>query len=101
NSIVVRGNSPKSVLWRLEGIEIPNPNHFTALGASGGAVSMLNANTLGSSDFYTGAFAPEIGNALSAAFDLNLRDGNTERREHTVQIGTLGLELATEGPFQK
>lgn len=101
NSIVVRGNSPKGVLWRMEGIEIPNPNHFTAQGASGGAISMLNANTLGNSDFYTGAFVPEIGNALSGAFDLNLRNGNTEKREHTVQIGTLGMELATEGPLSK
>lgn len=101
NSIVVRGNSPKGVLWRLEGIEIPNPNHFTSQGASGGAVSMLNANTLGNSDFYTGAFVPEIGNALSGAFDLNLRNGNTQKHEHTVQIGTLGLELATEGPLSK
>ncbi len=101
NSIVVRGNSPKGVLWRMEGIEIPNPNHFTSQGASGGAVSMLNANTLGNSDFYTGAFVPEIGNALSGAFDLNLRTGNNKRREHTVSIGTLGLELATEGPFSK
>ncbi len=101
NGIVVRGNSPKGVLWRLEGIEIPNPNHFTAQGTSGGAISMLNANTLGNSDFYTGAFVPEIGNALSGAFDLNLRNGNTERYEHTVQVGTLGVEVATEGPFQK
>ncbi|MBS1771910.1 MAG: TonB-dependent receptor [Bacteroidetes bacterium] len=101
NSIVVRGNSPKGVLWRMEGIEIPNPNHFTSLGASGGAISMLNANTLGNSDFYTGAFVPEIGNALSGAFDLNLRNGNTQKREHTIQIGTLGAELATEGPLGK
>ncbi|MBL7719929.1 MAG: carboxypeptidase-like regulatory domain-containing protein [Flavipsychrobacter sp.] len=101
NSIVVRGNSPKGVLWRLEGIEIPNPNHLSGLGASGGAISMLNANTLGNCDFYTGAFAPEIGNALSGAFDINFRNGNTERYEHTVQVGTMGVEVATEGPFQK
>ena len=101
NSIVVRGNSPKGVLWRMEGIEIPNPNHFTSQGASGGAISMLNANTLGNSDFYTGAFVPEIGNALSGAFDLNLRTGNNQRAEHTVSIGTLGVELATEGPLSK
>lgn len=101
NGIVVRGNSPKGVLWRLEGIEIPNPNHFSALGATGGAVSMLNGNTLGNSDFYTGAFAPEIGNALSGAFDINFRNGNTERNEHTVQIGVMGIEVATEGPFKK
>ncbi len=101
NSIVVHGNSPKGVLWRMEGIEIPNPNHFTSQGASGGAISMLNANTLGNSDFYTGAFVPEIGNALSGAFDLNLRNGNTEHHEYTVQVGALGVELATEGPFSK
>lgn len=101
NSIVVRGNSPKGVLWRMEGIEIPNPNHFTSQGASGGAISMLNANTLGNSDFYTGAFVPEIGNALSGVFDLNLRTGNNKRAEHTVSIGALGIELATEGPFSK
>ncbi len=101
NAIVVRGNSPKGVLWKLEGIEIPNPNHFSSLGATGGAISMLNANTLGNSDFYTGAFAPEIGNALSGVFDLNLRNGNTNNYEHTVQIGTLGAEVSSEGPFKK
>ncbi|MBL7684146.1 MAG: TonB-dependent receptor [Flavipsychrobacter sp.] len=101
NGIVVRGNSPKGILWRLEGIEIPNPNHFGSLSTSGGAVSMLNASVLGTSDFYTGAFPAEIGNALSGAFDLQFRNGNTERREHTFQLGTLGVEAATEGPFKK
>lgn len=101
NSIVVRGNSPKGILWRLEGIEIPNPNHFGSLGSSSGAISMLNANVLGNSDFYTGAFPAEIGNATAGAFDLNFRNGNTERREHTVQIGTLGAEIGTEGPFKE
>lgn len=101
NGIVVRGNAPTGVLWRLEGIEIPNPNHFGGLGATGGAISMLNANVLGTSDFYTGAFPAEIGNALSGAFDLNFRNGNAERREHTVQVGALGLEAATEGYFKK
>lgn len=101
NSIVVRGNSPKGVLWRLEGIEIPNPNHFSGLGTTGGGVSMLNGNVLGNSDFYTGAFAPEIGNALAGVFDINLRNGNSERHEYTFQIGALGAELSTEGPFKK
>lgn len=101
NDIVVRGNSPRGILWRLEGIEIPNPNHFSELGNSGGAVSMINANTLGSSDFYTGAFPPEIGNALSGAFDLNMRNGNKDKYEHIFQIGLLGTEVATEGPFRK
>ncbi len=101
NQIVVRGNSPKGILWRLEGIEIPNPNHFSELGNSGGAISMLNANTLGATDFYTGAFPAEIGNALSGVFDLSFRNGNTDRAEHTFQLGTLGAEIATEGPFKK
>lgn len=101
NDIVVRGNSPRGILWRLEGIEIPNPNHFSELGSSGGGISMLNANTLGTSDFYTGAFPPEYGNALSGVFDLNLRNGNKDNYEHIFQIGLLGTEIATEGPFKK
>lgn len=101
NGIVVRGNSPKNVLWRMEGIEIPNPNHFSGLGATGGAISMLNANVLGTSDFYTGAFPAEMGNALSGVFDMKLRNGNTEKYEHTFQLSALGTEVATEGPFKK
>lgn len=101
NGIVVRGNSPKGVLWRLEGIEIPNPNHFSSLGTSGGAISMLNPSMLGTSDFYTGAFPAEMGNALSGVFDMNFRNGNKDRREHTFQLGALGTEVASEGPFKK
>ncbi|MEO6000179.1 MAG: TonB-dependent receptor [Chitinophagaceae bacterium] len=101
NSIVVRGNSPKGVLWRLEGIEIPNPNHFGSLGNSGGAISMLSSSTLGNSDFYTGAFPAEFGNALSGAFDLKFREGNKDKREHSLMIGGLGIEAASEGYFKK
>ena len=101
NDIVVRGNSPKGILWRLEGIEIPNPNHYSDLGNGGGSISMLNASTLGTSDFYTGAFPPEIGNALSSAFDLSFRNGNKDKYEHSIQIGVMGTELATEGPFRR
>ncbi|MCB9044532.1 MAG: TonB-dependent receptor [Chitinophagales bacterium] len=101
NGIIVRGNSPKNVLWRLEGIEIPNPNHFSSLGTTGGAISMLNANVLGVSDFYTGAFPAEMGNALSGVFDMKFRNGNTEKHEHTFQLSALGTELASEGPFKK
>lgn len=101
NGIVVRGNSPKSVLWRLEGIEIPNPNHFSSQGTTGGAISMLNPSMLGTSDFYTGAFPAEMGNALSGVFDINYRNGNKNKREHTFQLGALGTEIASEGPFKK
>jgi hypothetical protein len=101
NEIVVRGNSPRGVLWRLEGIEIPNPNHFSAMGSSGGAISMLSSSTLATSDFYTGAFPAEYGNATSGVFDLNLRNGNNEQREYAFMLGALGIEAAAEGPFVK
>jgi hypothetical protein len=99
NEIIVRGNSPRGVLWRLEGIEIPNPNHFGALGNTGGGISMLSSSTLSTSDFYTGAFPAEFGNAVSGAFDLNLRKGNSAEREYAVMVGALGVEVALEGPF--
>lgn len=102
NNIVVRGNSPRGLLWRMEGVEIPNPNHFAgAEGSTGGGVSILSANMLSNTDFYTGAFPAEFGNALSGVMDLNLRQGNTDKREYTVQVGVLGLEAALEGPFSK
>lgn len=101
NEIVVRGNSPTGVLWRLEGIQIPNPNHFSSMGSSGGAISMLSSTTLSNSDFYTGAFPTEFGNATSGVFDLNMRTGNNEKREFTFMLGALGIELATEGPFKQ
>lgn len=101
NEIVIRGNSPGGVLWRLEGIEIPNPNHFGSMGNSGGAISMLSSSTLNNSDFYTGAFPAEFGNATSGVFDLNMRSGNNEKRESSVMLGALGVEVATEGPFSK
>lgn len=101
NSVVVRGNSPQGVLWKLEGIEIPTPNHFSNLGGSGGAISMLSSNVIGKSDFYTGAFPAEIGNATAAVFDLNFRDGNKDKPEYSVALGTLGTEVSTEGPMDK
>ncbi|MGB0850230.1 MAG: TonB-dependent receptor plug domain-containing protein, partial [Bacteroidia bacterium] len=101
NEIVVRGNSPKGVLWRLEGIEITNPNHFAAGGSQGGAISMLSSSTLGNSDFYTGAFPAEYGNALSGVFDLKFRKGNNKKRESAFMFGFLGLEASSEGPFRK
>ncbi|BDS10352.1 TonB-dependent receptor [Aureispira anguillae] len=101
NEIVVRGNSPSGLLWRMEGIEIPNPNHFADVGSSGGSVSMLNSNTLSTSDFFTGAFPGEYGNATSGVFDLNLRNGNNQKHEFTLGIGLLGIEAAAEGYFSK
>ena len=99
NDIIIRGNSPLGVLWRIEGVDVPNPNHFGAQGTTGGPVSMLNANLLANSDFMTGAFPSEYGNALSGVFDLNLRSGNNQKYEFTGQVGFNGFEAAAEGPI--
>ena len=101
NSIVIRGNAPNGLLWRMEGVEIPNPNHFSDLGTAGGGISILSAQLLANSDFLTGAFPAEYGNALSGVFDLRLRRGNNTKREYTVQAGVLGLDVAAEGPIAK
>ncbi len=98
NDIIIRGNSPLGLLWRLEGVDIPNPNHFGSLGATGGPVGMLNNNVIGQSTFYTGAFPAQFGNATAGAFDLSLRSGNNNKREFTGQIGFNGLELGAEDP---
>ncbi len=101
NDIVVRGNSPAGVLWRVEGVDIPNPNHFAIEGTTGGPVSMLNNKVLANSDFYTGAFSAEYGNSIAAAFDLKMRNGNNEKFEFNGQFGFLGTELSAEGPLNK
>ena len=100
NDIVIRGNSPTGLLWRLEGLDIPGPNHFSTVGSNGGPVSMLNYNVIANSDFLTGAFPSDYGNALSGAFDIRLRNGNNEQREYMFQIGALGTEAMIEGPFK-
>ena len=102
NDIVIRGNSPTAVLWRLEGIPIPNPNHFSTLGTTGGPVSALNTNMLKNSDFLTGAFPGEYGNAIGGVFDIGLRTGNPEKYEFTAQLGAFsGAEFMAEGPLNK
>jgi TonB dependent receptor/CarboxypepD_reg-like domain len=101
NDIIVRGNSPKYVQWRLEGEQITNPNHFGDQSAVGGSVSILNNNLLAASDFYTGAFAPEFGDVLSGVYDVRLRTGNNEKFEAVFGLGILGTELTFEGPFKK
>jgi len=101
NSIIIRGNSSTGLLWKMEGMDIPNPNHFSEAGNSGGGISILSAQVLSNSDFVTAAFAAEYGNALSGVFDLKLRRGNNEKREYTLEAGVLGLNAAMEGPFSK
>lgn len=101
NDIIIRGNTPSGVLWRLEGVDIPNPNHFGSLGSTGGPVSMLNNNLLGKSAFLTGAFPAMYGNATAGVFDLQMRNGNNEKHEFMGQMGFNGVELGAEGPFSK
>ncbi len=102
NDIVVRGNSPAGMLWRIEGIPVPSPNHFSTLGTTGSPVSALNPNLLANSDFLTSAFPAEYGNAISGVFDLNLRKGNTEKYEFMIGVGAYpGAELMAEGPLGK
>ena len=102
NEIVIRGNSPRGLLWRLEGVEIPNPNHFAdGQGSTSGIISMINANNLASSDFMTGAFPSEYGNASSGVFDLNFRRGNNQKWEYNGQISLVGMDIGIEGPLNK
>lgn len=101
NDIIIRGNSPIGLLWRLEGVDIPNPNHYGAMGTTGGPVSILNNNLLANSDFMTGAFPAEYGNAIAGVFDLNMRSGNNEQHEFLGQVGFNGFELGAEGPISK
>lgn len=101
NDIVVRGNSPAGLLWRLEEIDIPNPNHFAVAGSAGGPTAIINNKYLANSEFYTGAFPANYGNALGGVFDLKMRNGNNQKHERTFQFGLLGTELSVEGPINK
>ncbi len=101
NDIIIRGNSPLGVLWRLNGLDIPNPNHFGNMGSSGGPISILNNNTLDNSDFMSGAFPADYGNATAGVFDLKMRSGNNEKHEFLGMVGFNGFELGAEGPFSK
>ena len=102
NSIIVRGNAPQGVQWRLEGVEIPSPQHFSGGNViGGGLVTLFSNQVIANSDFLTGAFPAEYGNAMAAVFDVKMRTGNTSRYEHTAQVGVLGVDFASEGPLSR
>jgi len=102
NGIVIRGNSSRYMLWKLEGVEISNPTHFADVIAFGaGGITALSSQMLANSDFFTGAFPAEYGNALSGVFDVKLRTGNAEKRESAFQIGGIGIDFSSEGPLRK
>ena len=108
NGLVIRGNNPNGMQWRLEGVEIVNPNHTSNAGTfsdrstqTGGGVNILSTQLMGDSYFLTGAFPAEYGNALSGVMDMRLRKGNDEKQEFTAQAGLIGFDLAAEGPLSK
>lgn len=102
NGISVRGNNPDGLLWRIEGVEVPNPNHFANLTvAGGGMLTAVSSQMIGNSDFFTGAFPAEYGNASSGVFDIKLNSGTCSERQYTAQAGLLGMDFATQGPFVK
>lgn len=102
NGISIHGNAPHLLQWRLEDIEIPNPNHYADISTLGGGIlSALSSNVMGNSDFFTGAFPAEYGNAVSGVFDMKMRNGNNQKYEHTFQAGIMGIDVASEGPLSK
>lgn len=108
NHMSIRGNSPATVRWRIEGLDIVNPNHLPNAGtftdapaAAGGGVLMFSAQMLDNSSLLTGAFPAGYGDAVSGVMDMNLRAGNTRQHEFTAQAGLIGLDVAAEGPFDK
>jgi hypothetical protein len=101
NAIVVRGNNPQALQWKLEGVEIPNPNHYADMSTfGGGGLTALSTQLLDNSDFFSGAFPAEYSNALSGVFDIFMRKGNNAKRENTFQLGLIGIDASSEGPFK-
>jgi hypothetical protein len=108
NNLVIRGNSPTGTQWRLEGIEIVNPNHLSNAGTfsdrptqSGGGTNILSAQLMERADFLTGAFPSQYGNVLGGVMDVHLRKGNDQKHEFTTQAGLIGIDLSAEGPISR
>ena len=101
NEIIIRGNSPMGMIWRLQGLDIENSSHFINPGSTGGGISALSVAVLGQSDFSSGAFAAEYGNAFAGVFDLRFRKGNRQQYDFMARLGIIGIDLAAEGPIKK
>lgn len=102
NDLIIRGNSPLGVQYRINGFEVPNPNHFNAgVGMTGGQVTMLNTNMMENSDFHLGAWPAAFGNALSGIFDIRYYSGTRSVTQTYIQAGYNGLEAGIEGPIGK
>jgi hypothetical protein len=101
NDIIVRGNTSFGMIWRLEGLDVPAPNHYARPGTSGGGISILSAQLMSRSDFYTGGMPAEFGNTISAAFDIHLKNGNTSKYENRFRLNLIGIDYSLEGPIKK
>jgi hypothetical protein len=101
NFVSIRGNSPRSLKYQMEGVELPNPTHFARIGGSGGTFTIFSMQLMDKSDFYTGAFSSQYGDALGGVFDVKFKKGNSQQHEMTFQIGSLGVDLGSEGPLSK
>lgn len=108
NNISIHGTSPNFIQWKVEGVEVVNPNHLENAGTindrpslSGGGVSLFSAQLLQNSSFLLSPFESSNGNALSGIFDMKLRNGNNQKYEHTIQASLMGLDFSMEGPFSK
>lgn len=99
NDLIVRGGAPSENRFYLDGIEIPNINHFATQGASGGPVSILNADLIREVQFYTGAFPADKGGALSSVMDIRLRDGNADDNSFKATLGASEVSLSGSGHF--
>ncbi|MEM9984678.1 MAG: TonB-dependent receptor, partial [Bacteroidota bacterium] len=101
NELNVRGNGSRAVIWRLEGLDIYNPNHFGLLGGGGGNITLFSQQLMANTDFFSGAFPADYGNALGGVFDARFRNGNHQSRQYAIQVGFLGIDLLAEGPFSQ
>jgi hypothetical protein len=101
NDIIIRGGAPNENRFYLDGIEVPNINHFATQGASGGPVGMINVNFIREVDFYSGAFPANRGNTLSSVFEFKQKDGNSDRLITTATLGSSDIGLTLDGPIGK
>lgn len=97
NDLIVRGGGPSENRFYLDGVEIPNINHFSTRGASGGPVGLIDADLIRSVKFYSGAFPADKGNALSSVLDFSLRDGDMERNSLKATLGASEVSLSSNG----
>jgi hypothetical protein len=101
NDIIIRGGAPNENRFFLDGIEVPNINHFSTQGASGGPVGLINVNFIREVDFFSGAFPATRGNALSSVMEIKQRNGREDRLGFNATVGSSDLGLTLEGPIGK